>query len=140
MGKDYRIELIGTSAKTQDVRYAEGARSLAVEIELAGFGKADWVALESDLKSWAEPAGLAITQEEGQRIREQIRHWCSHNGIRLDFVAGVELRDFFEAEERNGWVMTRRPDGAISADPPHLSLLKRVRRLWRCLSPSGGNM
>lgn len=139
MNEDYRIELTRTSAKTQDLRYAEGPRHLVVELELAGFGKADWVALESDLDSWAEPQGLAISQEERNGIRERIGHWCGRNGVQLDFVAGIELRDFFEAEQKNGWVLNRRPDGSISADPPDLDLLKRLRRFWRALSRSGGH-
>ena len=51
MKPDYVIELVRSSAKTQDLSYLEGARRLVIELELAGFGKTDWVALDSDLDS-----------------------------------------------------------------------------------------
>ena len=83
MKLDYGIDLVRSSAKTQDLTYMEGSRRLVVEIELAGFGKADWVALDSDLDSWTASQGQAVTPEEKQRIRERINDWCRRQRIRV---------------------------------------------------------
>jgi hypothetical protein len=131
--EEYRIELIRTSPKTQDLIYYEGSRRLVVYLELAGFGKTDWVGADEDLSRWSAPAGVLVPADKKAEILSRIADWSKQNRIRLDIGPGLTRDEFLARQQADGWTLQTIADGSVLATPPHVGLWLRTKRLFHAL-------
>jgi hypothetical protein len=129
MGTDTRIELQSPSPNTRKLIYSSGFKRLSIYLEVAGFGHGDWAGLEEDLRTWEEPPGRPISEQEQQEIRRRIDAWSERRGLRVSLGPGLSEEEVLEEYRSSAWTVESLGESSFLTTPPKYTFWKRVKGL-----------
>jgi hypothetical protein len=102
-----------------EIFYEEPGYKLEISFDGSGVPQFDFGCDDAQFQKWTEPAGEPIPKEKQEEIIGRLRYWArKEKGLRLDIGPGIDMKAFFEEQEKMGFKVERRPDGTVVVSHP----------------------